>query len=116
MRQWQESRYSRDESYSSFQDTDKQVKGRSPWVAAPLSRLRGYGSQQISFEVKNMNHDTSLGSGHPYLSIVALITTLFPLLWTPMRIESQLHSLKPEHLRTKASYFDTVRAGNFLDL
>ena len=116
MRQWQESRCSRDESYSSFRDTGKQVKGRSPWVAAPLSRLRGFVSQQISFKLKNMNHDTSLRSGYPYLSIVALMTTLFPLLWTPTRIESQPHFLRPEHLRTKASYFDTVHAGNFLHL
>ena len=87
MREWQEPKwYSLDEPYSSFRDTDEQGKGCSPWVAAPLSRLGRFESQQISFKVKHMNHETSLRSGYPYLSIVALMTTLFPLLWTPIRI------------------------------
>ena len=44
------------------------------------------------------NHDRNLRSGCPYLSIVALTTTRFPLLWTPTCIQSQSRSQQRKHL------------------
>lgn len=85
---WWESVCSRDLSCDLIQGVDNQAKVCSPWVAAPLSRLCEFQSQHCSFMIGKLNYNTGLRSMCTYLSIVALTTTLFPLLWTPKCIQS----------------------------
>ena len=75
----------------------------NPWYGVLKKRLLTLSScsfeeaTQISKSVLPMPN-RHLGSGCPHLSIVALTTTRFPLLWTPTCIQSQSRSQQRKHL------------------